>query len=260
MIPGVKTPAPSTNKEVTSYTVVAGDSLSVIAKKFNVSVNQLKQANHLTSDIILVGQVLTIPGATQPNAAETPARVETNDNLTVVQKNLKELGYYAVPTMTGSYDATTTAAIKNFQADYGLNVTGKIDTATMTAIDHAIVKKALTEDATRYLGVPYKWGGTTPAGFDCSGFVYYMFNQHGVNMARNTSSGLAKMGIGISKSKLQPGDLVFFAVNNPNTISHVGFYMGNNQFIFATSSKGIAVASMNDSYWSKYYVGAKRVY
>ncbi|WP_232329112.1 LysM peptidoglycan-binding domain-containing protein [Metabacillus litoralis] len=254
-------PAPTTNPKSTSYTIVSGDSLSVIAKRFDTTVEQIKQVNQLTSDTIRVGQVLSIPNAQGASNGETalpPTAVNTS--LQTVQKNLQTLGYYAVPTMTGSYDTATTQAIKTFQGDYGLSVTGKVDQATNTAIEHAIVKKTLIKDTKNYLGVPYQWGGTSPSGFDCSGFVYYMFNQHGIDSSRNTSAGLYKTGTAIAKNQLQPGDLVFFAVNTTGTITHVGFYMGDNQFISATSSKGIAAYTMDNSYWGKYYVGAKRVY
>lgn len=238
-----------------TYTVVSGDSLSLIARKYNVTVNQIKETNNLTSDIIRVGQVLTIPNG-QVAGTTTP----TNTTTTAVQKNLQTLGYYAVPATTGNTSVTAKEAIQNFQRDYLLPVTGNADEATTTAINHAIVKKALISDTNNYLGVPYVWGGTTPKGFDCSGFVSYMFNQHGVSMARNTSAGMYNTGTAIQRANLQPGDLVFFAVNTTGTISHVGFYMGDNQFISATSSKGIAAYSMDNSYWSQYYVGAKRVY
>ncbi|WEG12460.1 LysM peptidoglycan-binding domain-containing protein [Pullulanibacillus sp. KACC 23026] len=240
-----------------SYTVASGDSLSVIAKRYNVTVDAIKQANQLTSDTIQVGQTLTIPGGQASTVNSTAA---TDSNLKGIQQSLETLGYYTVTTMTGTYDSPTQQAIRNFQSDYGLPVTGTADQATQTAISHAVVKKSLISDTQNYIGVPYLWGGTSPKGFDCSGFVYYMFNQQGVTMSRNTSAGLYTQGQTIDRAKLEPGDLVFFAVNTPGTISHVGFYIGNNEFISATSSKGIAVYSMDNSYWKSYYVGAKRIY
>ncbi|WP_066304339.1 LysM peptidoglycan-binding domain-containing protein [Bacillus sp. FJAT-29814] len=252
----------------TEYTVVPGDSLSVIAKRSNISVELLKQANQLTSDFIKVGQVLKIPTASVVSAP-TPVTTATPDpapasapdqELAAVQKNLQILGYNSVPAMTGRYDDPTTESIKNFQAAYGIPITGKLNEATNTAINHAVVKKKLIQDTTNYLGVPYLWGGVTPKGFDCSGFVYYMFNQHGVKMPRNTSAGLYQTGTSIDRARLQPGDLVFFAVNTPGTVSHVGFYIGNNQFVSATNSKGIDIQPLDVGYWAKYYVGAKRVY
>jgi len=247
-------------KPNSTYTVKSGDSLSVIAKQFQVSVEQLKQENQLSGDIIRVGQVLTIPNGTPAPEPSTPSPVPANQDIVSVQRDLQKLGYDKGKTTTGSYDTTTTQAIKSFQTDYGLAITGVLNEATGTAINHAIVKNDLVRDTVNYTGVPYLWGGETPAGFDCSGFVYFMFKKHGVDMSRNTSAGLYKTGTPISRNNLQPGDLVFFDINSTGTISHVGFYMGNNQFISATSSKGIQAVSMDNSYWSKYYVGAKRIY
>jgi peptidoglycan DL-endopeptidase LytF len=257
-------PAPVTTPAIdstsSSYTVVSGDNLSSIAKRFNVTVEHIKQANHLTSDTIQLGQVLTIPNAQEVTNVETVPSTVEGVNLEATQKNLQALGYYTITTMTGSNDTSMSQAIKSFQGDYGLAITGEMDEATSTSIDHAIVKKALIKDTVNYMGVPYLWGGTNPSGFDCSGFVYYMFNQHGVNMSRNTSAGLYTTGKAIARAQLQPGDLVFFDVNKTGRITHVGFYMGDNQFVSATSSKGIDAVSMDNTYWAKYYVGAKRIY
>ncbi|WP_075617247.1 C40 family peptidase [Paenisporosarcina indica] len=106
-------------------------------------------------------------------------------------------------------------------------------------------------------GIAYKYGGSTPSGFDCSGFTSYVYKKFDVNLPRTAASQYGA-GTAVSKSNLQQGDLVFF--NNLGAgISHVGIYVGNSNFISATSSKGIATVSINDSYWGKYYVGAKRV-
>lgn len=244
------TPAPNITNGG-SYTVQSGDSLWMIAKKYSLSVDQIKKANQLNTDSIQVGQVLAIPNG----QSDVPS-----NNIGGIQKDLQTLGYYTVPATTGGDDSTTKQAISNFQSDYRLPITGVVDDATRKAIDHAVTKQALIKDTKNYLGVRYLVGGTTPSGFDCSGFVGFMFNKHGVSMSRNTSAGFYNTGTPIGQANLQPGDLVFFAVNTTGRISHVGFYMGDNQFISATTSKGIAIYPMDHSYWGKYYVGAKRVY
>jgi peptidoglycan DL-endopeptidase LytF len=264
-VPEQSTTTSEISKATTTYKVVAGDSLWIIGSRFKVTVNDLKSENGLTSDVLKIGQTLTIPASTITVKETVPDVVPTQTmvfetNLDTIQRNLQTLSYFVVPIMTGNSDTSMTQAIKNFQNDYGLPVTGVVDEATNTAIDHAIVKNSVIKSSLKYTGVPYLWGGTTPSGFDCSGFVYYMFNQHGVNIARTTSGDLYKSGIPIQRSQLQPGDLVFFAVDSPGKISHVGFYMGDNQFISATTSKGIRALSLDNTYWAKYYVGAKRIY
>lgn len=87
---------------------------------------------------------------------------------------------------------------------------------------------SVVQESFKYLGIPYLWGGTTTSGFDCSGFMQYIFRQHGVNLPR-VSQDQQKVGKTIPLSEKQPGDLVFF--NNPAT--HVGLYIGNNQYIHA---------------------------
>ncbi|MFC0214083.1 NlpC/P60 family protein [Paenibacillus chartarius] len=106
-----------------------------------------------------------------------------------------------------------------------------------------------------YLGVPYVWGGTKPDGFDCSGFVQYVYRQHGVELPR-TSREMYTVGDHVRE--LQPGDLVFFRTVGKTT-SHVGIYIGDNRFISATTSYGVHVANLYSSYWGPKYVGARRV-
>lgn len=177
-----------------------------------------------------------------------------------LQYRLKVLGYYTYYKVTGYYGSITTAAVKRFQAAYGLKVDGIAGPITQREVLHAIVKRKLVADTRNYLGKPYVWGSSNPrVGFDCSGFIYYMFRKHGYPIPRYTSYQLYTKGNWISRWKLRPGDLVFFAVEGAR-ISHVGFYIGNNQFISATSSKGIAIYSMSNSYWAPHYRGARRVY
>lgn len=112
--------------------------------------------------------------------------------------------------------------------------------------------------AKQYLGVPYKWGGTDPSGFDCSGFVYYVLRSLGINVSR-TQTAMYAQGTPVSKSNLQPGDVVFFQNTYKAGLSHVGIYVGNGQFIHAPSSgKVVSYANLNTDYYIAHYYGAVR--
>ncbi len=109
-------------------------------------------------------------------------------------------------------------------------------------------------------GIKYRYGGTSPdTGFDCSGFVRYVFSE-AANMALpHNARAISQIGRIISPDQLQPGDLVFYNTMK-SSFSHVGIYLGNNRFIHAPSTGGsIHVAQMNDSYWSKRFDGARRI-
>ncbi|MBX6395224.1 MAG: C40 family peptidase [Alicyclobacillaceae bacterium] len=117
-------------------------------------------------------------------------------------------------------------------------------------------KSEIVATAKKYVGSPYAWGGTTPSGFDCSGFVQYVFAQNGIDLPR-TASEMYEVGTPVTDD-LQPGDLVFFTTYAPGA-SHVGIYLGSDQFISATSSSGVQIVSMDNPYWASRYLGAKRI-
>ncbi|MFD0679371.1 MULTISPECIES: C40 family peptidase [unclassified Paenibacillus] len=109
--------------------------------------------------------------------------------------------------------------------------------------------------AKEYLGVPYKWGGSTPNGFDCSGFVRYVFTHNrGIDLPRTSIEMYDNVGTAVAYPT--QGDLVFFSKSG---VSHVGIYMGNGQFISATSSHGVQIDSLFSPYWGSRYIGAKNI-
>ena len=114
--------------------------------------------------------------------------------------------------------------------------------------------------AYQYLGVPYVYGGASPSGFDCSGFTMYVYNQLGISLPHGATPQL-KYGTYVSRSELQPGDLVFFS-DGSYPASHVGIYVGDDQFIHASSSTGngycVCVSSLNTNYYSRNFVGGRR--
>lgn len=116
---------------------------------------------------------------------------------------------------------------------------------------------SLLSTARSQLGVRYVWGGTSRRGFDCSGFVSYVFRQHGISLPR-TSAVQATVGTPVSRGNLQPGDLVFFRTRG-SRISHVGIWLGNNQFIHASSGGGRIRIDRLAGYYSARYVTARRV-
>jgi peptidoglycan DL-endopeptidase CwlO len=117
---------------------------------------------------------------------------------------------------------------------------------------------ALSSTALSLRGAPYRNGGIDPSGFDCSGFVRYVFGQHGVSLPRETRDQY-RVGKKVDPQRLEPGDLVFFSTVAPGA-SHVGIAIGGNQFIHAPSEKGVVrVENLSGQYWSTRFIGAKRV-
>ena len=132
--------------------------------------------------------------------------------------------------------------------------------STGVAVNPAVLKgtaEKIIASAKKHMGAPYVWGGMTPSGFDCSGLVQYVFAQNGISLPRTTALQY-KVGTSVSKSNLKPGDLVFFNTSGSG-VSHVGIYIGDNQFIHSSSSKGVVITSLSNSFWSARYLGARRV-
>ncbi|MCX7710601.1 MAG: C40 family peptidase [Clostridia bacterium] len=116
--------------------------------------------------------------------------------------------------------------------------------------------------AKKYLGVKYVWGGTSPKGFDCSGLTKYVYSKYGIRLNR-VAADQAKQGTKVTRDKLKAGDLVFFDTDGGrNYINHVGMYIGNGQFIHASSGRRthrVTVSSLSDSFYSKAFITARRI-
>ena len=122
------------------------------------------------------------------------------------------------------------------------------------------VAQQLVNYSMNYLGVPYVWGGTTTSGFDCSGFTQYVFRQFGYELYRVAESQMLYNGATVNKSELQVGDLVFFANTyaSNEAATHVGIYIGGNQFIHAASG-GVKITDLSNDYYAVRYAGARRI-
>lgn len=188
-----------------------------------------------------------------------------------IQKRLKELGYYQSK-VDGIFGKVTYSAVTYFQRKNKIAVDGIVGKETLKAIqaedvipNHPVkIKKTkevetagtgLISQAKKHIGTPYKWGGTTPNGFDCSGFIKYVFKSKGYNIPR-TVNEMWNFSTNVSKRSI--GDLVFFETYKPGP-SHAGIYIGNGRFIHAGSSNGVKISDLNHSYWKKRYIGSRRI-
>jgi len=124
-------------------------------------------------------------------------------------------------------------------------------------VGSAFAESKLDESINKLIGIRYKAGGTTPAGFDCSGFTQYVFRQLNIELPRDSRSQAA-LGEKVDTQNLRAGDLVFFNTNGKG-VSHVGIYVGDGKFAHSSLSKGITITALSDRYYSKRYMFARRV-
>ncbi len=191
---------------------------------------------------------------------------DQGEDVAAIQSQLNSLGFNA-GAADGDFGDATVSAVKAFQKARGLEADGVIGPQTYRALmgrDIPVSRDSSTtsvrriiQTSMRYTGVPYVFGGTSPNGFDCSGFTRYVFAQSGVYLPRMADEQF-EIGRAVSYSRLQPGDLVFFSTYAAGA-SHSGIYLGDGKFISATSSRGVAIDRMNSSYWGPRYIGARRV-
>lgn len=191
---------------------------------------------------------------------------QSNWRLKVAQQKLNVLGF-SDERPSGKMTQATTDALKSFQKKHSLKVHGELDDVTYRKLTweaftqkegiQKVQGKDIVSRAAKYKGVPYVFGGTTPKGFDCSGYVQYVFKDCKATLPRLADEQALK-GVFVTQRQLRPGDLVFFTTYLPGA-SHVGIYAGSGQFWSASSSKGVILSSLKDEYWKTRYYGARRV-
>jgi len=271
------------------YTVQPGDTLAGIAARYQVDLGPIIDFNYLSdADYIAVGMELILPGAspippaapaTVPNAPQAPTvyvvapgdtvysiakrfsiepsdlvvanRMTSADRLSVGEQ-LK-----IVPGAAGSSSASRSGSPSQQTVTRNLPVPGP--SSSSVAVRPSASGGSVTSIAMGYKGSRYVFGGTTPAGFDCSGFVYYVMNKAGNGISRGMW-GQYNAGPHPSRGDLQPGDLVFFQNTYMAGLSHNGIYLGGGQFIHASDERtGVTISNLSDSYWSGKWFGATRI-
>ncbi|OCA86258.1 peptidoglycan endopeptidase [Bacillus sp. FJAT-27986] len=267
------TSSSSSSSSATTYTVKSGDTLSKIANKHSITVSQLKSWNNLSSTIIYPNQVLKVskPSTTTGSsssssssgstATSTTYTVKSGDTLSKIAKTYS-LTVSQIKSMNGLKSDVIYVGqkLKISKAASDLPSVSEPSSGSSSAqetIGNSAFTSNLISISKSLIGTKYVWGGTTPSGFDCSGFLYYVFNKAGHSMPRYTAEGFFNRSYYVSSP--QPGDLIFFSGTYKKGISHLGIYLGNNEFIHADNS-GVRITSTNNSYYKKHFDSYKRLY
>ena len=265
------------------YTVKSGDTLSHIAVRHGVSVANLKKWNNLRSDLIFVGQKLNVGPSSNnsgsnhsgsnnnsgsssnggSNSSSTVYTVKSGDTLShiaarhgVSVANLKKWNNLSSDLIYIGQKLNVSSKGSSNNSNSGSSGNSGSSKPPSSDVSYNVTK--LINVAKGAIGTPYTWGGQTLNGFDCSGFIYYAYKAAGMNVSRLSTDGYFNRSYYINNP--QVGDLVFFKNTYRSGISHMGIYIGNNQFIHAGTSTGVTISSLDNSYWKQHYDGFKRFY
>jgi len=213
------------------YTVKKGDTIGAIAEKTGVSQKQLMACNNIRATRLRIGQKLVLAKKAMPAADET-------SEPDVLSLSDEEDG--------GIAEEADSAELQQRNAEELLGNWSSPDE-----------RKLLIKVATGFLGAPYRLGGSTVRGIDCSAFVRKMYEFFDITLPR-TAREQSAVGVGVGKEELVEGDLVFFRTRRP--VGHVGIYMGNNEFVHASSrGRVVRIDSLETPYFQKRFVRAVRV-
>lgn len=220
-----------------AYKVRKGDTLSGIARKQGVTVAEIKELNRLRNDVLKIGQELALKKSAPPPDA-IPVEYPQN----TVNSELAAAGD------EGPESAEAWAEAERRKRD---------SEALLGMWSSPEEPKLLVQAALGFLGAPYRLGGFSIKGIDCSGLAKKIYAAFDIDLPR-TAYEQSRVGMRVSRKELIEGDLLFF--NTRRSFGHVGIYIGDNKFIHAASWKrGVRVSSLNESYFSKRFVRAIRL-
>lgn len=276
----------NSNSSASTYVVKSGDTLSKIASQYGVTVKNLMSWNNLSSTTIYIGDKLVVNknaasgnssngnssgssssnNSSATNSSSSTYTVKSGDTLS---KIASQFGVSVSNLMSWNNLSSTTIYVGNKLVVHSNGAASENNgSSNSTATNNGgsanngsstnVSSGSLIDIAKSVLGTKYVWGGSAPGGFDCSGFIYWAFNQAGQKIPRLSTDGYYNRSYMIDNP--QVGDLVFFEGTYRSGISHMGIYLGNGQFIHAGSSTGVTIASVNNSYWSKHFHSYKRFY
>lgn len=228
-----------------TYTVQAGDSLYTIAQKYGVTVDSLRQANTLGATL-QVGQSLTVNDPTKnPQASVAASQAEQTPAQTTITSQATQATQTTQAATTTNQVAQTTSQTTSQPAAQTQTIQQTQASQAQVATPSSYSVSALLSYAQTFTGVPYVLGGTTPAGFDCSGFTQYVFNHFGKNIGRTTYQQ-QYAGTKLAVSSAQPGDLLFWGAYG--SAYHVGIYLGGSSYI-AAPEPGESVSVKSFTYY-----------
>jgi cell wall-associated NlpC family hydrolase len=272
--------AKSGDTEKALYTVKPGDTLSKIASNHKIKLADLMTLNGIKGHIIYPGQKLKVSKETSKTETEqaAPTKKGTAKPVSPVQTPTKvEQAEYTIKAgdtlsrIAMQFDMTVKQLkdINNLSSDLifagqKLKVSKQAESNDKVSTEKSPQQPVQAAEpdvisiAKEYMGVPYLWAGSTPDGFDCSGFIYYAYNKAGKQMGRYSSEGYYNRSFYVNEP--QPGDLVFFENTYKKGISHMGIYLGNNEFIHASTTGGVMISNLSEAYYAKHFEGFKRFY
>jgi cell wall-associated NlpC family hydrolase len=235
------------------YEIQSGETLADIAYKYQVDLGVLLDYNDLNDpDMIRDGAKLVVPGGKlRPDLIPAPAPVVDSSARTLTQPAASASGavVQAQPPAAAAPAPKPAAPAPK-----------PVAPAPAPALASGGGGGTIVANAMKFAGYRYVFGGTSPAGFDCSGFVYYIHNRSGAPVGRGMWQQY-NGGAHVPMSSLQPGDTVFFANTYMPGLSHDGIYIGGGQFIHASDERtGVTVSSIYTGYWQSHYVGATRLW